>query len=112
MSQREGFIMVTTPNVPGYHIKKVLGVVTGLTPRTRGVGGKFVAGIQSILGGEVSAFTSELEKARIEAMERAKDNARRMGANAIVGLDIETSEVFEGVVVISVTGTAVIIEPE
>ena len=112
MSYREGFIIVTTPSVPGYHIKKVLGVVTGLTPRTRGVGGKFVAGIQSILGGEVSAFTSELEKARIEAMERAKENARRIGANAIVGLDIETSEVFEGVVVISVTGTAVIIEPE
>jgi len=112
MSYREGFIIVTTPSVPGYRIKKVLGVVTGLTPRTRGVGGKFVAGIQSILGGEVSAFTSELEKARIEAMERAKENARRIGANAIVGLDIETSEVFEGVVVISVTGTAVIIEPE
>jgi len=112
MSHGEGFIMVTTPNVPGYRIKKVLGVVTGLTPRTRGVGGKFVAGIQSILGGEVSAFTSELEKARIEAMERAKENARRMGANAIIGLDIETSEVFQGVVVISVTGTAVIIEPE
>lgn len=112
MSRVEGFIIVTTPSVPGYRIKKVLGVVTGLTPRTRGVGGKFVAGIQSILGGEVSAFTSELEKARIEAMERAKENARRMGANAIVGLDIETSEVFEGVVVISVTGTAVIIEPE
>jgi len=112
MSYREGFIIVTTPNVPGYRIKKVLGVVTGLTPRTRGVGGKFVAGIQSMLGGEVSAFTSELEKARIEAMERAKENARRMGANAIVGLDIETSEVFEGVVVISVTGTAVVIEPE
>ncbi|MCP8317969.1 MAG: YbjQ family protein [archaeon] len=112
MGYREGFIIVTTPSVPGYRIKKVLGVVTGLTPRTRGVGGKFVAGIQSILGGEVSAFTSELEKARIEAIERAKENARRMGANAIVGLDIETSEVFEGVVVISVTGTAVIIEPE
>lgn len=112
MSHVEGFIIVTTPSVPGYRIKKVLGVVTGLTPRTRGVGGKFVASIQSVFGGEISAFTSELEKARIEAMERAKENARRMGANAIVGLDIETSEVFQGVVVISVTGTAVIIEPE
>ncbi|MEM3437239.1 MAG: YbjQ family protein [Nitrososphaerales archaeon] len=112
MSYKEDFIIVTTPSVAGYRIKKVLGIVTGLTPRTRGVGGKFIAGIQSILGGEVSAFTSELEKARIEAIERAKDNAKRMGANAIVGLDIETSEVFQGVVVISVTGTAVIIEPE
>ncbi|MGQ9718648.1 MAG: YbjQ family protein [Nitrososphaerales archaeon] len=112
MNRKEDFIVVTTPNVPGYRIKKVLGVVTGLTPRTRGVGGKFVAGIQSILGGEISAFTSELEKARIEAIERAKDKAIRMGANAIIGLDIETSEVFEGVVVISATGTAAVIESE
>jgi uncharacterized protein YbjQ (UPF0145 family) len=112
MSHKEVFIIVTTPTVAGYRIKKVLGVVTGLSPRTRGVGGKFVASIQSMLGGEVSAFTSELEKARIEAIERAKENAQKMGANAIVGLDIETSEVFQGVVIISVTGTAVIIEPE
>lgn len=106
------FIIVTTPYVPGYRIKKVLGMVTGLTPRTRGVGGKVVAGIQSIIGGEVSAFTSELEKARNEAIERVKRKAQEMGANAIVGLDIETSDVFQGVVVISATGTAVIIEPE
>ncbi|NWG09799.1 MAG: YbjQ family protein [Nitrososphaerales archaeon] len=112
MSRREDFIIVTTPNVPGYRIKKVLGVITGLTPRTRGVGGKFVAGIQSIFGGEISVFISELEKARIEAIERAKDKATRMGANAIIGLDIETSEVFEGVVVISATGTATEIESE
>ncbi|MEM3078053.1 MAG: YbjQ family protein [Nitrososphaerales archaeon] len=106
MSYKEGFIVVTTPSVPGYRVKKVLGIVSGLTASTRGAGGKFVAGIQSILGGE------ELEKARIEAIERAKENARKMGANSIVGLDIETSEVFEGVVVISATGTAVIMEPE
>ena len=109
---REGFIVVTTPTVPGYRVKKVLGVVSGLTARTRGVGGKVIAGIQSVFGGEVSAFTSEMEKARIEAIERAEENARRIGGNAIVGLDVETSEVFEGVVVISATGTAVIVEPE
>ena len=69
---REGFIVVTTPTVPGYRVKKVLGVVSGLTARTRGVGGKVIAGIQSVFGGEVSAFTSEMEKARIEAIERAE----------------------------------------
>lgn len=104
--------MVTTPAVPGYRITKVLGVVTGLTPRTRGVGGKIVASIESMLGGEVTAFTSELEKARMEAMDRVKSKAQRMGANAIVGLDIETSDVFQGTVLISATGTAVIVEPE
>jgi len=52
-------IVVTTPNLPGRDIVKVLGTVHGLTVRTRGVGGKFVAGIEGIFGGEVIAYTSE-----------------------------------------------------
>jgi uncharacterized protein YbjQ (UPF0145 family) len=85
-----------------------------LTPRTRGVLGQIVGGIQSMFGGEVSAFTVELEKARIEAMERVKAKAMGIGANAIVGLDLETSDmgVQMGIVVISATGTAVVVEPE
>ena len=63
------FLVVTSPTVPRYRIKKVLGVVSGLTARTRGVGGKFVASIQSLVGGEVTASTTEIEKARIEAFE-------------------------------------------
>jgi len=105
-------IMVTTPTVPGYRVKKVLGIATGLTARTRGMGGKFVAGIQSMVGGEVSAFTYEIEKARVEAIDRMKKKARELGANAVVGLDMETSDVFQGTILISATGTAVVIEPE
>ena len=110
----EDFLVVTTPTIPGYRIRKVLGVVTGLVPRTRGFLGKFIAGVQSLMGGEISAFTSELEKARAEAIERLKRKAKSMGANAIVGLDIETSDLGlqAGVVVVSATGTAVIVEPE
>ncbi len=104
--------MVTTPTVPGYRVKKVLGIATGLTARTRGMGGKFVAGIQSMVGGEVSAFTYEIEKARVEAIDRMKKKARELGANAVVGLDMETSDVFQGTILISATGTAVVIEPE
>ena len=106
------FIITTTPTVPGYEIKQVLGVVTGLTPRTRGVLGKFVAGIQSMIGGEVTAFTTELEKARVEAINRVRSKALALGANAIIGLDLETSDLGlqAGVVVISATGTAVSIE--
>lgn len=113
-SEASGFIMVTTPTIQGYRIKKVLGVVTGLTPRTRGMLGRFVGGIQSMFGGEVTAFTSELEKARLEAMERVRSKAMMMGANAILGLDLETSDMGTqmGVVVISATGTAVVVEPE
>lgn len=110
MKQESDFLIVTTPTIEGYRIKEVLGVVTGLTARTRGVGGRFVAGLQSLVGGEVSAFTSELEKARGEAMERLATRARHRGANAILGLDLETTEVFQGTVLISATGTAVVVE--
>lgn len=108
------FIIATTPTIPGYKIKRVLGVVTGLTPRTRGVLGQFVGGIQSMFGGEITAFTEELEKARVEAVARVRSKAMSMGANAVVGLDLETSDIsFQApIVVMSATGTAVIIEPE
>jgi uncharacterized protein YbjQ (UPF0145 family) len=109
-----GFMIVTTPTVPGYRITKVMGVVTGLTPRTRGILGKFVAGFESMFGGEVTAFTSELEKARLDAIRRVRSKAMNLGANAVVGLDLETSDLGLqlGVVVISATGTAVVIEKE
>lgn len=114
LSSNNQFLIVTTPTAPGYKIKRILGVVTGLTPRTRGIFGRFVAGIESMFGGEVTAFTSEVEKARWEAIERAKTRAIELGANAIIGLDVETSDLGlqNGIVLFSATGTAVIIEPE
>lgn len=79
-------ILVTTPHIPGYRIKRVLGVVHGMTARTRGVGGKFIASIQATFGGEVSAFTKEMQKAKREALERLVEEARKLGANAVVGI--------------------------
>lgn len=113
VSEDKEFLITTTPTLPGYKVKRVLGVVTGLTPRTRGLLGKFQAGIESMFGGEVRAFTSELEKARLDAVERVRGKALNLGANAIIGLDLETSDLGSqmGVVVISATGTAVIVEP-
>jgi uncharacterized protein YbjQ (UPF0145 family) len=106
----EDIILTTTPSIPGYNIKEVKGIVMGLVPRTRGIGGKFIASIESLFGGEVKAFTSEMEKARKEAIERMVENAKKMGANAVIGVDFETSEVFQGVVLVSATGTAVVVE--
>jgi uncharacterized protein YbjQ (UPF0145 family) len=108
------FLIVTTPSIAGFRIKKVIGLVTGLTPRTRGIFGKFVAGFESMLGGEVTAFTSEMEKARWEAIDRVKARAVSLGANAIIGLDVETSDLGlqNGIVLFSATGTAVVIESE
>ena len=63
-------IVTTTPHVPGYKIKEVKGLVMGLAPRTRGLGGKIIASLESAFGGEVSAYTTEMLKARREALDR------------------------------------------
>jgi len=114
LSPTSQFLIVTTPTIAGYKIKKVIGIVTGLTPRTRGIFGQFVAGFESMVGGEVTAFTSEVEKARWEAIERAKSRAIALGANAIIGMDVETSGMGtqNGIMLFSATGTAVVIEQE
>ena len=113
--QENDFMVVTIPEVPGYRIKKVVGLVNGLSPRTRGIGGVIAGTIQAIGGGEISAFTSEIEKARVDAVSRCIRQARRLGANAIVGLDIETSDMggkASYITLLSATGTAVVVEKE
>ena len=67
-----------------------------------------------MIGGEVTAFTTEIEKARMEAIDRARSKASSMGANALIGVDIETSDLGYqmGILVFSATGTAVVVEPE
>ena len=104
-------VVVTTPTVPGYNIVKVLGTVHGLTVRTRGVGGKIVAAVQGVFGGEVTSYSYEAEKARRESLERLVEEATKMGANAIVGADFETSDILRTATLFSAYGTAVIIEP-
>ena len=105
-------LVVTTPTLPGYRIVKVLGAAYGLTVRTRGVGGKFVAGIEGMFGGEVTTYSSEAEKARRESLQRLIDNAVAMGANAVIGADFETSDILQGTATLfSAYGTAVIVEP-
>ena len=113
--QMNDFKIVTTPSIPGYKITKVIGIVNGLSPRTRGIGGVISGMIQSIGGGEITAFVSEIEQARVEAIARAIQQARQRGANAIVGLDMETSDMggeSSFIMLVSATGTAVIVEPE
>jgi len=108
------FIIATMPTLPGYRVKKVIGIVSGITPRTRGIMGKFIAGIESMIGGEVTAFSYEIEKARAEAIDRCRSKATAMGANAVLSVDIETSDMGYqmGILVFSATGTAVVVEPD
>ena len=65
MLAQDNFFVLTTPTVPGYKITKFVGLVNGLSPRSRGIGGVIHGMLQSIGGGEISAFTSEIEKARV-----------------------------------------------
>jgi uncharacterized protein YbjQ (UPF0145 family) len=109
--QQTQMMVVTTPTLSGYRVVKVLGVVTGLTVRTRGVGGKFVAGIEGMFGGEVTSYSSEAEKARRESLQRLIDKAKAMGANAVIGADFETSDILQGTATLfSAYGTAVVVE--
>ena len=108
----EKILMVTTPEIPGYRIKEVKGIVYGESIRTRGFLGRFAAGLEALAGGRSYAYLRELEKTRSEAIEDLARNAAKMGANAVVGVDFETSEILEGFLVITAYGTAVVVEPE
>ena len=105
-------LVVTTPTVPGYRIFRVIGPVYGMTIRSRGVGGRLVAGIESMFGGEITSYVSELENARRESLQRLMENARRMGANAVLSTDFETSDILHSsAVIFSAYGTAVVVQP-
>ena len=107
----EKMIVTTTPTIPNHRIVKVLGPVSGLTIRSRGLGGKIAAALESLAGGELKSLTIEFEKARMEALARMIENAEKIGANAIIGVDFEISDIFAGVAIaFSACGTAVIVE--
>ena len=104
-------MVVTTPSMPGYRIVRAVGPVYGMTIRSRGVGGRFVAGIQGMFGGEITSYVSELENARRESVERLMENARKAGANAVLSTDFETADILQSTaIVFSAYGTAVVIE--
>ncbi|MCS7368858.1 MAG: YbjQ family protein [archaeon GBS-70-058] len=112
-AKMRGILLSTTPTIPGYRIVEVLGPVYGLTIRSRGLGGRLAASLEALVGGELTTLTHEFEKARAEALLRLVDKARRLGANAVIGLDFETSDLFAGIAIaFSVYGTAVKVEKE
>jgi uncharacterized protein YbjQ (UPF0145 family) len=104
-------IVTTTFDVPGYHVVRWLGIVRGITVRTRGVGPRFLASVSSIVGGRVEAYVSMCEVARAEAMEYMLRHAQEKGANAVVGTRYDATEVDQGMTEVLAYGTAVYIEP-
>lgn len=105
-------IISTAGDVKGWHVKEFKGVVFGTTVRTRGALGRFLASFEAIIGGKASSYLTELEKAKNEALDEAIKKAESFGANAIIGVDFDMSEVLEGYIMFSVNGTAVVLEKE
>ena len=104
-------LVTTTENVPGFRRAKTLGQVFGVIVRSRGIGGNLVAGLRSIVGGEIHEYTQLLEEARGHAIERMVANATAKGANAVIMMRFDSSEMGETMSEIVAYGTAVVIEP-
>ena len=105
-------LVVTTERVPGHKTTQALGQVFGVVVRSRGIGGNIVAGLRSIVGGEIKEYTSLLEQARRHAIDRMVENATLMGANAIVMMRFDSSEIGQIMSEVVAYGTAVRIDPE
>ena len=100
-------ILSTTHSVPGREIAEIVGLVRGSTVRARNVGRDIVAGLKNIVGGEIEEYTQLQADAREQALQRMIDDARKLNADAVVGLQITTAMVSRGAAEILIYGTAV-----
>lgn len=104
--------VTTAFELPGHRVVRSLGVVRGITVRSRSIVGNFVGGIQSLFGGNITIYTELCEQARRETYQEMLDNARRLGANAIIGMRYDATEIMTGLTEVLCYGTAVVVEPE
>jgi len=103
-------LVTTTENIVGYRIVEVKGQVFGLVVRSRGLAGNIMAGLRSIIGGEITEYTSLLEEARRHAIDRMVKNAKAMGGNAVVMMRFDSAEMGQTMSEIVAYGTVVIAE--
>jgi uncharacterized protein YbjQ (UPF0145 family) len=102
--------MVTTAlSLPGYKIVRTLGVVRGLTVRSRSIIGNFFGGIQSIFGGNITVYTNLCEQAREETYRLMCEHAEKHGANAIIAMRYDATELMAGLTEVLCYGTAVVV---
>jgi len=105
--------MITTSfTLPGFRLARSLGVVRGITVRSRSVVGNMVGGLQTMFGGNISIYTELCEHARQEAFDLMVQHASEIGANAIIGVRYDANEVMDGVTEVLAYGTAVLVEPQ
>jgi len=104
-------IVATTEHVAGCRTVKTLGQCFGVVVRSRGLGGNFMAGLRTIVGGEIPEYTQLLEEARRHALDRMVHNATAMGANAVLMMRFDSAEIGNTMSEIVAYGTAAVIEP-
>jgi uncharacterized protein YbjQ (UPF0145 family) len=100
-------IISTTENIPNKEITAILGIARGSTVRARNIGRDIFAGLKNIVGGEIEEYTQLQAESREEAMQRMVDDAKRMGADAIIGFRLESAMIMQGAAEILAYGTAV-----
>lgn len=104
--------MVTTAlELPGYRIRRNLGMVRGITVRSRSIVGNFLGGLQSLFGGNITIYTELCEQARDETYRDMLQHARQLGANAIIAVRYDATDVMAGLTEVLCYGTAVVVEP-
>ena len=104
--------MTTTAfEIDGYRVVKTFGVVRGIIVRSRSIFGTIGAGLQTLVGGNISIFTDLCEQTRKDALERMLEHAGALGANAVIGLRYDATEIMQGVTEVLCYGTAVFVEP-
>lgn len=100
-------ILTTTDFIPGYEIIEILGIARGNTIRARNIGRDIVAVLKNIVGGEIEEYTKLMAESREQALDRLKQDAQSMGANAVVGIRFTTSYIMSSAAEILAYGTAV-----
>lgn len=102
----------TAFSLTGFRVTKELGTVRGIVVRSRSIFGSIGAGIQTIFGGDITLYTELCERARSDAYARMVASAANLGANAVIGLRYDATEVMSGVTEVLCYGTAVVVTPE
>jgi uncharacterized protein YbjQ (UPF0145 family) len=104
-------LTTTTFDLPGYHVVKSFGVVRGIIVRSRSIVGNIGASLQSLFGGNISLYTSLCERAREDAFNEMLTHAGQLGANAVIGVRYDATEIATGITEVLCYGTAVSVEP-
>ncbi|MGP3952096.1 YbjQ family protein [Streptomyces sp. 7N604] len=105
-------LVVTTNDVPGYHVQQVIGEVFGLTVRSRHLGSQIGAGLKSMVGGELRGLTKTLVETRNQAMDRLVEQARARGGNAVLMMRFDVTEAADVGTEVCAYGTAVVLAPQ